>query len=264
MENDKTFKNIKQFDKYYWSFLEPLKKYWSRLYYSKAQSAGAIEFKGLLICNLWMCLRIWSLNLLILHDRSGFLHWTCPLQGFIYLNQTILRTKWVWTQQFHLWNTSWIYPSKSMWNHSDQCSTARIKHWYTISYCHLAAVLSCPQHWWLHPVLWCQLSTGDAVPRCCVSACLSITGSSYYRLLLCMLRKTSNDFHLSMQLRVHRKFSIKVFSIFQVKSPKFKMTEIAYHWQIDQLIAYCLPYFCKLYAAENSMTSQNPSSPILQ
>lgn len=42
------------------------------------------------------------------------------------------------------------------------------------------------------------------------------------------------------------------------------MTEIAYHWQTDQLIAYCLPYFRKLYAAENSMTSQNLSSPILQ
>lgn len=52
------------------------------------------------------------------------------------------------------------------------------------------------------------------------------------------------------------------FPFFQVKSPKFKMTEIAYHWQINKFIAYCLPYFCKLYAAENSMTSEHPSSPI--
>lgn len=208
-----------------------------------------------------MCLRMWSLNLLILHDHNGVLHWTCPLWGLVYLNQAILQTKLIWTQQFHLWNVSWIYPSKSVWNHPGQCSAVRIKHWYTISCCHLAAVL-----WWLHPMLCCQLSTGDAVSRCCLSACLSITGSSSYRLLLCILKKISNDFHLSVQLWVHRKFSIilNIFSVFQVKSPKFKMTEIAYRWQIDQLITYCLPYFCKLYVAENSMTSQNPSSPIFQ
>lgn len=55
-----------------------------------------------------------------------------------------------------------------------------------------------------------------------------------------------------MQLWVHRKFPLilHIFSIFQVKSPKFKMTEISYHWQINEFIAYFLPYFCKLYAAD--------------
>lgn len=137
----------------------------------------------------------------------------------------------------------------------------KVKHWYIISSCLLAALFCCP-------------STGGCTPRCAASwvlvmlsvVCLPAkTGSPSYKWLLCILQKISYDFHLSMQLWVHRKFSItlNLFFIFQRESPMFKMTEIAYHWQTDQLIAYCFSYFCKLYAAEDSMTSQNPSSPIL-
>lgn len=81
----------------------------SVLSYSKAQSAGGIEFKGLLICKVWMCLRIWSLNLIIVRDHNGARHWTSPLWGLVYLTQTILQINSVWTQQLHLWKrVSWI------------------------------------------------------------------------------------------------------------------------------------------------------------
>lgn len=77
----------------------------SALSYSKAQSAGGIELnwiERLLIYKEWMYSRLWSLNLVIVHDHSGVRHWTSPLWGLVYLTQTILWTNSIWTQQLLL------------------------------------------------------------------------------------------------------------------------------------------------------------------
>lgn len=140
-----------------------------------------------------------------------------------------------------------------------------IRHRYLISYWrwavlfyYLPASVACS-------MLSCrQLGTGDTISKCCLLP--ATRGSSFCKWLLCILRKISNDFHLSMQIWVFREFpSLRVylfffFSHFLVMCPKFKMTEIAYHWQINKSIVGHIVYliFANCVQQRIQCPSKNP------
>lgn len=193
----------------------------SALSYPKAQSASGTEFKGLLICKVWMCLRLWSLNLIIVPDHNGAGHWSSPLwiwyvlrnlsYGLIqseHSNSTYGKGYHGFCSRPQLWAYSGSHPCECLWNHSDQCSADKIRHGHLISYCHIAvlfcclwASVACTPYWaannWVLVILFQSVVYLPA-----------ITGASLCKWLLCILRKISNDFHLSMQLWLFREFPL--------------------------------------------------------
>ena len=136
------------------------------------------------------------------------------------------------------------HPCESLWNHSD--SAGEIRHRHLISYSHVVVLFCClPASVACTP---CWVANNWVLVKLFQSVVYlpAITGSSFCEWLLCILRKISNDFHLSMQFWVFREFPIILnlffFFIFLVMCPKFKMTEIAYRWQINKFIVGHIVY----------------------